>query len=588
MVHASKQALVGALSAIAGGPACVDTPSHGPALDDTGDGPGGVPPTTVNDGLGEGAFRLPVVGGRFSLLVGAPTAELDGVSRAGMVSVFASEAGQGVVVHPHYHGNVFEDGTSSHCPDVEHRFAWQRATNRTFGRSISWYSDNLGAGFLAYENALIISAPRASNSNGMIAQYRNCWSCASFASSPGSLALAGDELGTMFGSSMGVGVFELANVGTAHLWRQNSSEGLAVGAPVWNGTGGVHIYDAASYRLWHALSGAGEELSGSRICDRGAVAGPLVPRLRTITGGFATEEFGRSMVVADFSCDGYDDLAIGAPGADLPLGDGQVIEDAGAVYIFRGGPLGIGNEGSLVLTQGAFGSEGIPEAGDRFGEVLAVGNFNGRRVEAAVPWSCWDLAVGTPREDGDRGEVQIFYGDPGNLAAAGPILRAGEGGLPGTRSSGDRFGASLVGYRFDDGGFHDLAIGAPGDGGGRVYLIPGKPAGLDAGKGTSFTQETRAVPDDDDPNDQFGASLGAMHSQSHRALVIGVPGEDMGHGAIVILKVMLDPETEKVVATGSTSIFRWSDTGLLSAARPHWGEVIAPPRAFPAEPAEYP
>jgi hypothetical protein len=39
------------------------------------------------------------------------------------------------------------------------------------------------------------------------------------------------------------------------------------------------------------------------------------------------------MVVADFSCDGYDDLAIGAPGADLPVGDGQVIEDAGAVYI---------------------------------------------------------------------------------------------------------------------------------------------------------------------------------------------------------------------------------------------------------------
>jgi hypothetical protein len=94
-------------------------------------------PPTVNDGMGEGTFRLPVLEERFSLLIGAPLAELDGAERAGIVSVFASEPGQGVVVHPDYHANIFEAGTSSHCVNPEHRFAWEHAANRSFGRSIA-------------------------------------------------------------------------------------------------------------------------------------------------------------------------------------------------------------------------------------------------------------------------------------------------------------------------------------------------------------------------------------------------------------------------------------------------------------------
>jgi hypothetical protein len=296
------------------------------------------------------------------------------------------------------------------------------------------------------------------------------------------------------------------------------------------------------------------------------------------------------MVVADFSCDGYDDLAIGAPGADLPLEvDDSILEDAGAVYVFRGGPQGIGNEGSLVLTQGAFGSDGAPEAGDRFGEVLGVGAFNGRRVDASVPWTCWSLAVGTPNEDEARGEIQIFYGDPASTLVIGPVLRPGEEGLPGARQAGDRFGASIVGFGFDDDdSFHDIAVGAPGDGGGRVYMIPGSPIGLDVAHGTSFTQETAEVPDDDDPSDQFGAAVGAMISDGSDAVVIGVPGEDGGHGAVVILVVDKDPWTATFVSIAPTTILRAADSGLADAGQAQWGANIAPPRAFPTDPSEYP
>ncbi len=574
------------LAATASACGCVVDADEGPTLDETGYSPGDEPPVTLEDGMGEGFFRLPLLGGRFSLLVGAPQATVHGNAQAGLVSVLASESGQGVVLHPLYHPLLQEDAKSSHCLEPEHRFAWEDAPSRSFGRGLSWYSEDLGAGFLDYVNAPVVGAPLASGGNGMVAQFRECLSCGSFASSPGSVVLEGDELGTLFGAAIGVGVFELANVATPHLWRQNSAESLAVAAPAWNGNGGVHIYDGAAYRKWFSLSD--QELGGTRICDRDPHGGPLTPRLRTLTGGFTTEEFGRAMVVADFSCDGYDDLAIGAPGADLPLEvDDSILEDAGAVYVFRGGPQGIGNEGSLVLTQGAFGGEGTPEVGDRFGEVLAVGAFNGRRIDATVPWTCWSLAVGTPNEDEARGEVQIYHGDPASTVVIGPILRPGEDGLPGARQVGDRFGAALVGYAFDEDNFHDLAIGAPGDGGGRVHLIPGGSTGLDTAHGVSFTQQSAEILDDDDPNDQLGAAVGAMASGSFEALVVGIPGEDMSQGAVALLLVIKEPEGP-FIAFEPATIFRPADAGVQDTAQAHWGEVIAPPRAFPTKPVDLP
>jgi len=87
----------------------------------------------------------------------------------------------------------------------------------------------------------------------------------------------------------------------------------------------------------------------------------------------------------------------------VPGGGIDSIEDAGAVDVFYGGPLGLGNEGGLTITQGDFGVGGEPEPGDRFGTTLAVGNFDGSRTNDFARWSCWDLAVGTPDEDDGAG-----------------------------------------------------------------------------------------------------------------------------------------------------------------------------------------
>jgi hypothetical protein len=153
---------------------------------------------------------------------------------------------------------------------------------------------------------------------------------------------------------------------------------------------------------------------------------------------------------------------------------------------------------------------------------------------------------------------------------------------------GDRFGASLVGYAFDVDSFHELAIGTPGDGGGRVYLIPGSGLGPDQAHGAWFVQQTLVIPDDDDPNDQFGGAVGAVVFDDERALVVGIPGEDMGTGAVVLLKLELDPATGEFVGSEPATMLGPADTGLPLTAQAHWGEVIAPPRAFPTQPVEFP
>jgi hypothetical protein len=170
----------------------------------------------------------------------------------------------------------------------------------------------------------------------------------------------------------------------------------------------------------------------------------------------------------------------------------------------------------------------------------------------------------------------------------GPVLRPGEDGLPGVRQPGHRFGASLVGYAFDEDHYHDLAIGTPGDGGGRVYVIPGAPGGLDLAHGTSFAQDTPEILDDDGLDDEFGAAVGAMRSGSYAVVVVGAPGEDAGQGATVLLRMIKNPATGAFVAAEPATVFRPVDVGVQDTTFAQWGRTIAPPHAFPTIPAEYP
>ena len=96
------------------------------------------------------------------------------------------------------------------------------------------------------------------------------------------------------------------------------------------------------------------------------------------------------------------------------------------------------------------------DAFDRFGEVLAAGDFDDSGHD--------DLAIGAPLDNSlglvNAGEVSILYGSDSGLLATGAQLF--NMFLFDTLQAGDRFGAALAAGQLDSahGGF-DLGVGAP-------------------------------------------------------------------------------------------------------------------------------
>jgi hypothetical protein len=576
--------------------ACVPGEDSPPPDIDTGSvDTGGLPmplPDLVNDGDGRGLFvamrwRAPAVVAR---AIGAPNKGFGSdLQDAGKI-VLVGGINDRELSSPADFGfpdTIIERASSAQCPE-DHEWAWFAGADRKLGSAFTFYSNAIGISSSEYEHRMVSSAPTAGADSGRVFQYNLCLSCVMFPRTPDSLAQFGDEMGTEFGTSVATGFFAHASSEPGPPWWENASEQLLVGAPAWEAAGGVHVYERAAYLYWREwdLFVARE---GKRQCDYIPGVGPGASarwRSATLTGGPPGAEFGRSIAVADFNCDGFDDVAIGAPGAGVPAPGGGLIPEAGAVFVFYGGPGGLGAEGSLVLQQGDFAVGGTPEPGDRFGTTLAVGNFDGGRTDDAARWSCWDLAVGTPDEDEGAGEVQIFTGHPAGLSAVGPVLRLGENGIPGTRTPGDRFGHALMGDRLGTGSFHELVIGAPGDDlSGSVTVVPGSPDGLDPLDALRLVHETPGVDQMSQPGDEFGFAVGRtahlLDGFDATGLMVGVPGRGDETGMVLVIR--LEDEAGLLVPAGSSEIWQ-ADLGGTQNPGDRFGSVLSHRRAFPHVP----
>jgi hypothetical protein len=205
---------------------------------------------------------------------------------------------------------------------------------------------------------------------------------------------------------------------------KGSQSDLAVGVPgedlrAVTDAGAVNVLFGGS----HGLHGPGSEF---RSQDSPGIQG------RAQSG----DAFGSALAAADFGLSGWADLVVGVPGQRV-----GTKAAAGAVNVVDGSRRGLVARGNRLWTRSSSGLVGRAQAGERFGDALAAGQF-GHSKRA-------DLAVGIGRHDlrsiTGAGAVAVLYGSYKGLRASGNQLWTRDSpGISGRASRDDHFGHAVA------------------------------------------------------------------------------------------------------------------------------------------------
>ena len=275
--------------------------------------------------------------------------------------------------------------------------------------------------------------------------------------------------GDAVGDQMGASVSSAGDV------NGDGFDDLIVGARLGDDGGGEA---GEAYVVFGTASGFGTDVGGRRVLDLTTLSAAE----GFIIQGDATGDYaGASLSAAgDVNGDGFDDLIVGASGAD-PNGDDR----AGEAYVVFGTASGFGTDvgGRQVIDLTTLSAaEGFIIQGD------AAGDLAGRSVSSAGDVNgdgFGDLIVGAPYGDdggGNAGEAYVVFGTASgfgtNVGGRRVIdlisLSADEGFIIQGDAAGDAAGLSVASAGDVNGdGFDDLIVGAP----------LGNDAGADTGEG---------------------------------------------------------------------------------------------------------
>lgn len=298
------------------------------------------------------------------------------------------------------------------------------------------------------------------------------------------------QANAMFGYALAAGRFD-----------GDACDDLAIGAPFED----VQAYTNAG-RVYVRYGDASPS-----TFSRGVRVGP------TYSGTDHVDDwFGKSLAAGNFDGDGYDDLAVGAPGTNYGITDG------GYVHVRHGSTSG------LNLAAGAVYGFGPKPAGSYcvnmfFGMPLAVGNFDGDSSD--------DLAIGAwGCDDGRANEVYVRRGGTSGL-------RCSTAGCYDTVSSGtpnpfDYFGIALAAGDLQGDGADDLVVG-------NIYVEPEAMGQVEVFRGyvgifppdpdpADVFQQPVDVTCPIEPNGYFGETLavGDFDFDGVEDIAIGVPRDD--------------------------------------------------------------
>ena len=348
-------------------------------------------------------------------------------------------------------------------------------------------------------------------------------------------AAAGDRLG----SSLAVGDL-----------NADARADLVIGAPFKAVNGNLRAGAIA------ILSGSGSGLvaGGSKFATEGS--------LKVLHGSQAGERFGTAVAVGDFDNSGHDQVVIGSPFESIGGKSG-----AGSVTVAHGDL-----SARKAWSEATLGLIGDPNAGDHFGQALAVGDMDGNGRD--------DLAVGEPGWPRDpntqgAGGVRVIYGRLKGLKAAGnQFWNQDSSGLTGHAEANDHWGAALSSGDYDNNGKDDLAIGAPLDDrgvphSGLIQLIYGGAGGLGTAADKQFLQDFSGMPDPIQPGNLFGYSLASHDFDGDGAtdLAVGAYGQGVNSNSGAGAVTELFGSVPDGITTGQSASFKQGVAGVPATAK---------------------